>query len=299
MPPRPLAALPGAIHQTRRVLLYGFTPSRWLRLAFVGWLATLGMGRLRLHVPGPSPAVGMPSVDETWWSLWPWVGLGVAVLVLIGLFLAGIWTVVLFLRSRGAFLLVDVLVRDRGDLWRTWDRFGALADEVFFLRLELAAGMVALTGLALGSGLGSMGVWWWLDRSAPLIVPVAGCVALFTGTLAGGVVLAYHLAVLVLDELVVPVMYVRRCSVDAAMGFVADRIHRYPGAFLRYALARSAVGLLLWTLGAALWVLFCCVQWIPFLDALWLVPLRVLLRAWTLGWVAQLADDLAWLGPAP
>lgn len=294
---RATTAVPSAIEHTRRLLFDGSSSGTWLTIAFAAWLATLGTGGTRFRVPGASGApMGVPAVDETWSAVWPWVALAFGVLVLVGLFAIGLWVAIVFLNTRGAFLLLDNVVTGRAAIVRPWNRHAALADDLFLFRLKLGFAFLGLVGLPLLSGFGSIALWSWLQPDATLLVPVAVAVTLVCAFVVLSFTAVYHLALTVVYDIVVPVMFVRRCTVSSALRFFANVACEVPRAVLSYALLRVGLGLAVGTIGLLVSALFCCVQWIPFVDTVLLLPLIVFMRAFSLHFVAGLDPDLARLG---
>lgn len=294
MDPRPIAAVTAAARHTRRLLFGGWSAQRWLYLAFAAWLAHLGSGGMRFRVPGaPRPSMGVPAVDETWSELWPWMALALGVLVLVGLFALGLWVAVVYLNARGAFLFVEMLVRDASTISRSWRRHGALADDLFLFRVRLGLAYFAAVGIPCTVGALAVGGWSWWAPETPLLVPVAGGLLALCLLVALQLTLLYRGLLVLLYDLVVPIMYVRRVGVRTAARSVASLLLAHPRMALRYAAVRTALGAGAaaagLTVGGLLWMFGS----MPVVDAVILVPVLVFVRSFSMHFAARLAPDLA------
>lgn len=293
MDPRPVDAVTAAARHTRRLLFGSWSAQRWLYLAFAGWLAHLGAGGMRFRVPGaPRPSMGVPAVDETWSDVWPWLALALGVLVLVGLFALGLWIAVVYVNARGSFLFVEMLARGPGSVARSWRRHGALADDLFLFRVRLGLGYFAAVGLPCTASALAVGAWSWWAPETSLLVPVAVGVCAFCAWVAVQLTVLYRCCLVLLNDLVVPIMYVRRVGVRPAARAAAALLVARPRMAARYAAIRvvlgAAAGFVGLAVGAVLWLF----GGMPGVEAIVLVPVLVFLRSFSMHFAARLAPDL-------
>lgn len=293
MDPRPADAVSAAARHTRRLLFGSWSAQRWLYLAFAGWLAHLGAGGMRFRVPGaPRPSMGVPAVDETWSDVWPWMALALGVLVLVGLFALGLWIAVVYVNARGSFLFVEMLARGPGGIARSWRRHGALADDLFLFRVRLGLAYFAAVGLPCTLSALAVGAWSWWAPETSLLVPMSVGVGAFCALVAVQLTLLYRCSLVLLHDLVVPIMYVRRVGVRPAARAAAALLMARPRLAARYAGVRAllggAAGVVALAVGAVLWIFGS----MPGVEAVVLLPVLVFVRSFSMHFAARLAPDL-------
>lgn len=305
----PVAALSTALTSTRRQLFDPFDATRYAALAFTVWLAHFGSAgglspglRGSPNVPagpaGPIEAPDAAKVQEVAAQLAPWlptIAAGVAVAALLG-FLFG--AVVLWLQSRGTFLVIDNLAHGRAAIGAPWREQAQPANALFRFRLlvNFTGGLVALLTAAF--------VAWavWGSVLTGTVDPARIGMAIAGGVLAGGFLVVVGITDACATEFVAPLMYVRRGSTWSGFRDLGALVMREPGSFVLYLLLRLAVAIaagLAMVLGT---VLTCGLAMLPFVGTLVLLPVFVYERMYALHFMAGLADDLrplALIAPEP
>jgi hypothetical protein len=279
-----------------RMLFRPFDAGKWLVVGFAAWLAGLasggggGSGNI-------SAGDGRAEVVDGFHRGWEWLmdHEVVAGLIFAGiLVLLAIVVVLLWVSSRGKFVFLDNVVRDRAAIVEPWKRYRRQGNSLFAFRLIVLV-------LCLPLALGVVGLLAWLtfgpDGWARLDGPamVAGIGA--TVLLGFALVVTTLYAVFFLDAFVVPLMYHFDLGVLAAWRRFLGLLRARPGWFL-------LVGLFVFVLtlaaGSAIFVtgcMTCCLGFLllmlPYVGTVVLLPLIVFYRAFTLSFLAQLEPELA------
>lgn len=295
-PGRPtlLEPLSRALDWTGQVLFRPFDIKKWFVLGFCAWLSQLGQG-------GGGSSNWNLSGDEARYKVerahdWALAHLGLVIFIAVTLVVLGIVLILLFtwLSSRGKFMFVDGVVRDRGAVVEPWHRFRQLGNSLFFFRVVFGicafivigatVGMMALSLFALGiderdpgAGVLAFIILWIL-----VIMALAFAVAL--------VALAVH-------DFVVPIMWVRGSRVMDAWSEFLTLLSGRPGVFFLYVLLRFLVAVVVIAISCIVVCVTCCVAAIPYIGTVLLLPLHVFHRSFSLYFLSQFGPDYAPLGP--
>ena len=290
-----------ALTQVRRVLFEPFQLGNWFVLGFCAWLAYLGQftgfgggfpgnggGKNGMNLPVKSPADFVEPARSFLESNWVWL---IPVLTAVVVFAVGLWLFVLWISSRGQFMFLDCVIRNRAAVvvpWKTQARSGwslfqfrlltVLASGIFFGAVALVV-FLGFTGLANAPELKWVGI-------AALIVAAIGAIAL--------ILLAVAAAVL-MDDFVLPLMWLRQQGCLAAwrefLGLLGSRM----GAFILYLLLRLGLGILTGILVLAVILGTCCIAGclmaLPYLGTVLILPILVFSRALPLYFLAQFGRD--------
>jgi len=295
-----IEAVTGAYERTKRVLFEPFDIGKWFVLGFCAWLASLGEGGgggSGVNFPG-SPGGGpggrggggLPpefraAIDWCEEHLLLVIAAAVALFVL----LVAIWVVVTWLSSRGRFMFLDGVVRNRGAIVEPWRRFRTVANSLFWFRILVGA--IGLVLLGLIATLGVVIAWedlcaWEFGRKA-LIGFVASMVMMLPLGLIG------FLIGLLLKDFVVPVMYLRGARVLAAWGvFGREILSGHFGAIVLFYLLKIVLAIGMVVIACCATCATCCLAAIPYLGTVILLPLFVFERCYSLYFVQQVGP--AW-----
>jgi hypothetical protein len=280
-----------AIDHTRRLLFEPFNLQKWLVLGFCAFLAHLGSGgsynfngnpfNQTRHGDQPDfSAVG------SWISehLPLIIGLGVILFV----FILALAILFQWLSSRGQFMFLDGVARNRAEIVEPWTHFQALGDQLFRFRLMLLLATFAWLILCLGFGL--------LIALPDLHARTFGSSALTALLGAGGLLLvgliALSLIGVVLRDFIVPIMYRRHLGTSEA--WAVFRQDLLPGNGWRF-VGFYVMSCLLWV-GATLLMLLgccltCCIALLPYISSVVFLPIFVFFRSYSLCFLAQFGDE--------
>lgn len=281
-----------AVAYTRRLLFEPFNAQQWFVLGFSAFLAQLGGG-------GPYQYNGNP-FDRSTRSGWPdlspvatWITKHLTLVITLGvllfLIILALSMLFLWLSSRGQFMFLDGVTRDRAEIVEPWSRFRQLGDQLFRFRL-----MLMLAALALFLVCGGLGVLIALPDIHARAFRASAITGLVT---AGGILLIGVIALTIIGHLlkdfVVPIMY--KWNLDTSAAWAKLRQELLPGNGWRF-VGFYLMTFLLW-IPATLLVLLgscltCCLALLPYLSSVAFLPISVFFRCYSLGFLAQFGE--AW-----
>ena len=290
-----------SIDRTRRVLFAPFDIVKWLKLGFCAFLATLlegggsgnggggggdhghgGSGRGPEVPENFSDAVGMAwqwLVGNPFWAI-----LIAAVLVV----LIVITVVLLWLRARGKFMFLDGVVQNRGAVVEPWRRFRVVANSLFWFYMLIGVVEVVLIG---GLVIGIVAVLW-TDVVAGHSTPGVLAAIVLGVCIALPCVLASALIGSLLDNLVIPVMYLRGLKVWPAWGvFGREILTGHIGAVILFCLMRILISLVVAIASILACCFTCCLAALPYIGSVILLPLSTFERCYGLYFLEQYGDS--------
>jgi hypothetical protein len=277
-----------AIEQTKKVLFAPFDLGKWLGLGFCAFLAMLGRGGGGGgNVQGPGgggPGGGAPDLEP----VIDWIRENAALLaaivggvLLLSLALAMLLT---WLSGRGEFMFLDGVVRNRGAVVEPWHEYRREGNSLFRFRFAL----VLLSMLVMLLLLAVCGVIAWPDLNAQ--------------RMGGGVMLAMLLGVLgilgftfvmalvqlFLKDFVVPIMYLQRIStMEAWRIFNSEMVPGNLGKLVLYVLMKILIACVTMAAATGLMCATCCIAALPYVSSVFLLPLLVFERAYSLYFIGQ------------
>ncbi|MCA1808399.1 MAG: hypothetical protein ABR497_00645 [Kiritimatiellia bacterium] len=294
-----VAPVNSAMETVRRILFAPFDLSRWLILGFTAWLATMAgdvsWSGINFNF---NPGRAMSAADLPARAL-PWLRENAFLLMAIILPLAVLGLVVsllvLWVGSRGKFMFLENIVRNRAEVAAPWRRNRGAGNSYFLFSLVFALASLLLLALLLG-GLALLALPDWSRDTVG-----AGTV---TALLLGAFTIPLYLLVLacvlaLMEDFVVPLMLLRSCRVMAAWRILADLLRQRPGAFALYLLFRTLLQLVLGLLALLLMCATCCLAAVPYVGAVLLLPLHVFMRTYSLHYLEQFGPAYCLMEDAP
>ncbi len=298
-----------AIEHTKRILFRPFDLGKWFTLGFCAFLATLGDGGgggggcsgwgggPGRAAPGPgAPGGGVPPEIQEGID---WVRNNVTSVILIGVvvlaLVLGLTALFTWLQSRGKFMLLAGVARNQARVTAPWREFRDLGNSLFGFAfvLQLIGMTVVMLCAAAGFAIA------WPDIKAGHF----GDNAMF-GLLFGGlplVVVGFALIVvtLLLDDFVVPTMYLRRVPVMSAWSIArAELFAGNVGTLVLFYLMKIVLGLVIGVLGILMICGTCCIGALPYLSSVVLLPLSVFGASYTLCFIEQFGPQWGFFTPA-
>jgi hypothetical protein len=285
--------------RARRMLFTPFALERWVALGFAAFLsewltggAGHGGGRWRTgdHWAGREALDRVSGVlhDPVWLPLI----IGIVVLVV------AILLVFQYIGSRGKFVFLDDVVCERHLIGQPWREYAAQGNSLFLWRVGL---WLVTAALALAVTLPILGLVFEAIRQERLALLLVGPAIIGMAAL-GGIGILAAVAVLLLDEFVVPIMYRHRVSAtEAWRRFLPLLGGRWP-VFLLYALLQLVLHIALVGVLAAFGLATCCVGLlllvVPYVGQVVLLPVHVFFRALGPEFLRQFGSDFdAFGGP--
>ncbi len=283
-----------AIAWTKRVLFRPFDLVKWLAVGFCAWLAALGEGGANFRVNLPSNRSGPSGRDiEEWINEYTVeVVLIVVGLVLLGL---GLWLLFTWLSSRGKFMFLDNVARNRAEIREPWGLFRSEGNSLFWFRVAfgLIAGLVIL--IVAGAALLMLYPSFRAEDLQPL-----GMVGLAAGIpLILILVVIYACIALFLEDFVVPIMYLRRWRVMDAWREFWSLLTGNAGTFVLYVLFKIVMGICIGVIALVITCITCCLAALPYVGMVILLPLFVFGRSYSLYFLAQFRPEYGLLPDDP
>ena len=279
-----------ALAHARRILFEPFNARKWFVLGFSAFLAQLGGGSFNFS--GNPLDYRSRSMGHDFSPVTGWITAHLPLVIALGvvLFILVLALVVLFqwLGSRGVFMFLDGVARDRAEIVEPWTRFQHLGNRLFRFRL-----MLLLTSLGLLIVCGGLGV---LIALPDLHARTFGASALAAVMAAGGLLFLGLLAIaiigLLLRDFVAAIMYRRNLGTSEAWAVLRREL--LPGNAWRF-VGFYLMNLLLWIPAVLLIVigccLTCCVAILPYLSSVVFLPIFVFFRCYSLVFLEQFGEE--------
>ena len=278
-----------AIERVKQILFRPFDFGKWIAIGFCAWLATPVMGRIGSGFNFMNPTSKGTSnfrfdhardyiLQNLGWIL-PLVAVGI-------MFFLVIWSVMTWLSSRGQFMLIHCVALNRGEIANPWQKFATQAKSLWLVMLVFGGAWVLL----------------WLPVLAALAVGVftnfsSGTVALLIIAVlllvCVGIVLG--LACSMTLNFVVPIMYLRGGTCREAWREMVKLLRPNFGNFVVYYLFQIVLQTVISTLVIVLILCTCCIAGclmaIPFLGSVFILPITVFQRSYSLYYLAQYGPE--------
>src|SRR5579884_402977 len=283
-----------AIERAGRVCFRPFDLGKWLTIGFCAFLANFAGGGVNM----PSfnfnyrTSAGAPSgktFAQDLRSAIEWMQANLTLLLVVGsvvlLLSIALGAVFTWLGSRGQFMFIDNIVRNRAAVVAPWNKYCREGNSLFLSRFLLAlpvlVAIFAVPVLALYLALPD------IQNQTFGSAAKIGLAVLIIGFLV--IVLVSWLVTLCLNDFVVPIMFVRRIGViEACRVFLDEMLAGHIGTLVLYVLFKMVIS---FTVGLLMAMLFCCtlcIAAIPYLGThVLLLPIHVFLRSYSLFFIEQ------------
>lgn len=276
-------AIDGAMRRTGHVLFRPFEVEKWFVMGFCAWLASLGQGGFNFNLRFPW-GPGRLDLGHGFHDLGVAVPLvltlaGVCAVVGIALVIVLAW-----LSARGSFMFLDGVARNRGAVVEPWHQFREQGNSLFWFRVVLfligLLCMVVIVGVGFGLALPDL----VSDHFGPMAV---------VGIVVGGMlflpfVIVMAVVMSLLDDFIVPIMYLRGLrTVDAWKVFRHEVAAGYFWNFVVFYLVKFLIGIAVAIIAALATCLTCCIAALPYIGTVILLPLHVFMRCYSLCFLQQ------------
>ncbi len=295
--------IPCALAHTKRILFQPFDLGKWFVLGFSAFLAMLGEGGggggSGFHVPTSGGRGNQINGDQVIAFVGDHIVLisSVAVVIVVPLALSAL---LLWLGSRGKFMLLDNVAHNRAEVVAPWKYFRNLGNSLFLFEFVVSVLVFLLVIVVLA---GAVAIAWpdiieRVFRGAALGAIVALVLGIALVVIAAGIVKS------MVQHFVVPVMYLRNLPVLAAVRvFGAELLAKNIWAFVRFLLMCFVLGiavtLMILLLGSCTCCIGCCVMAIPYVGTVLLLPIIVFWRCYSLCFLEQFGAQWRVIQPVP
>jgi hypothetical protein len=282
------APLSGAFELTREILFRPFDFTKWLVLGFAAFLAGLADGTRSgtgFNFPSGSDFKGRgfstsgEEVNVDWTIVGP-------ILAVVAIIFIVVTVVCFWAGSRGRFIFIDCIVRNRAAIAEPWREFSREGNSLFFLMI-----VVTLIFFAIAAVLATP---FWLPFARGQGFTFTPALLLY-GLIGFAIFMVVGVVWALLFWFVPVVMYRQRCTPVAALRQIGNLVVEYPVPFILFLLV--AIGL--WTGGAIFSCLVtcftCCLAALPYVGSVILLPLYVFYYSFTLLFLRQFGPEFdAW-----
>lgn len=269
-----------AFELTKKILFQPFDIGKWFVIGFAAWLATFFCGgggsgvrrwfnngdwRWQAHHQGPP------------WSFHdvePWV---IPVVLFGFLFVLALALLFLWLNSRGRFMFIDCIVRNRGAIAEPWREYAADGNRFFVFQLVLAlCSLVAVGGLAL--------LYFVSAHGGAFVIALPLLILFGIAFVLVAIVIAF------VTHLMVPVMYRQRCGAIEAFRAVWLLFVENLGVCILFLLFMLVLYIAAGMIACLAGCVTCCIAALPYIGTVILLPVVMTLYAFPLCFLRQFGD---------
>ena len=282
----------------KKILFQPFDLTKWLVIGFAAFLANLS-GGIHFNFPTNWNRRHWRPLSGNDWNaminqLPHWLRDPLFITVVVILFVALI-VIFSWLSSRGRFIFTDCIVKNRGAIVAPWRDFRKEGNSYFLFRLLIA---VLFLIIAAFIAFGSVAVLWLKHKG---LSDHLGFATIFCTVFVALIFFFLALACTVILHFMLPVMYRRRCRAVKAFGIVGSLITKFPGEIVLYCLFFIVLAIASALVSCVLFCATCCIAAIPYIGTVILLPIFVLLRAFSFCFLRQFGPDYdVWQGiPEP
>lgn len=292
------APLERAWERMKELLFRPFHLGFWCVLGFSAWLAGLGSGPGgsganfgdHSHDFGRSLRHGISSLMHNTLLISIFLFVGLAVLVFVA--------ILLWISSRGKFIYLDNVLRQRAEIVEPWGRLRKLGDSLFLWRLGFVLSVFLLAILLVGipmvaaavAGGGDIDSLSVFSLSAMGVVIVLSVIFLALGaTLIG----------LFLESFIVPIMYRFELKTTEAWRYFIPWLKARPASFVGYAAFVLLLAIGFGILSVLACFMTCCLAALPYVGTVLFLPLLVTYRYFSLEWLSQFDEGFDFFSPLP
>jgi hypothetical protein len=288
-----------SVDRTRRVLFAPFDIVKWLKLGFCAFLAQLMEGGANFNYSSRNyehgGSGGGPELPERFSDAvgmaWQWLVENYiwGILIAAALVLLIVIAVVLsWLKARGKFMFMDGVVLNRGAIVEPWKRYRSLGNSLFwFYMVYIALYLLVMAAMVVG-----LLAIIWPDIAAgefggrAIMGIVLGACTMLPFLLIGGFIW------LLLDDLVIPVMYLRSLGVWAAWGvFGREILSGHIGSVILFWLMRIVIAIAVAIATLLICCFTCCLALLPYIGTVILLPLLTFDRCYGLYFLQQYGES--------
>ena len=209
----------------------------------------------------------------------------VALAVVIGL-------LVNWLSSRGKFMLLDGIVKNRGAVSEPWSDFKTEGNSLFLFRIVV--GLIALVGFLVAAGIPVLialpDIKTGIFSEASFAAIIFGCFLVIPYIIA---CFAFSFFVRVF---VVPTMYLKRVRAVEGMGLAWRSLCKgHLGSAVLYCLMMFLLGIVSVVVALIATCATCCIIALPYIGSVILLPITVFFVCYSITYIQQFGDDWQFL----
>ena len=212
--------------------------------------------------------------------------IGIVAVVMVVIFVLVL--VMYWLGSRGQFLFLDNIVRNRGAIVWPWQYYARQANSLFWFQMLIMAISFAVI-LPLVIVAIAMGIPLYTQHRWPHAGEIAGFVGL--GLIYMVLTIVFSIVLFIFREFGVPIMFRNGLLARAAFWESMRLLRLHPGSVILFVLLRMAIFIGVAILSVIACCFTCCLAMIPYLGTLVLLPVLIYVRCFSLDCLAQFGPE--------
>ena len=207
----------------------------------------------------------------------------VAIALVFGFILLFCW-----LGSRGQFMFLDNIVRNRGAISWPWQYYARQANSLLgFYLLIMVISLAILLPIIVGAVV--MCIPLFQQHRWPVGGEITGFVVLGIAYLV--LALAINFIMFVFREFGIPLMFRNGLQARPAFSASMNLLRQHPGSIVVFVLLRIAIFLGVAILSIIICCATCCIGALPYVGTVFLLPVLVYVRCFTLDCLAQFGPE--------
>jgi len=289
----PIDPIAPAWNHMVRILFQPFEFKKWMLLGFCAFLAQCGEGGGN---SGNWSNWSNSNNQQGYGEAKQWIesnlelviGLavgGIALMMMIGL-------LVTWISSRGRFMLLDGIVKNRAAVSEPWTEFKTEGNSLFLFRIVV--GLIAIVGFLIAAGIPILialpDFQTETFSEASFAAIVFGCF-LFIPYIIACIAFSFFLKIFV-----VPTMYLKRVRAVEGMGIAWRTLCKdHLGSAILFFLMMFLLGIVSVIVTIVATCCTCCLTIIPYIGSVILLPISVFFVCYSITYIQQFGDDWQFL----
>jgi hypothetical protein len=285
-----------AIEKTKTILFRPFDAEKWLVIGFCAWLASLikggfhGMSRFNHERPDHY-------MDEVTAKIAGFAGTHIVAIsitiIAAAIFFVAILVLLLWLSSRGQFMFLDCLAKNKAQVIQPWQIFKRQANSLFGFRLLLTViGFAVITALIVPI------IFFAIAAKASSSIAIIAIVMIIVMALL--IILASSILGLVQAlafDFVIPIMYLQKINVLAAWQRFWPILKCHFWKIMLYLLFKLLITMCIGAIVMFIFVLGCCcccisvILLIPYIGTVILLPFPSFSKLYNLCFIRQFGSE--------
>lgn len=282
----------GAAYELMKTILFRpFDLAKWLAIAFAAFISGAwggGFNPSRMGRWGSGHWKYRSASHGNWPSDWTMPAWAIPLIIVGALVVLCLVLVLMWVTARGRFIFTDCVVKNRAAIAEPWHEFRREGNSFFLFSLVVGLVALFLTVILILIIVVPLGLFS-SDRTASagfgFFFAVMACIVF------GLIWLVFSLFFALVAQLMVPVMYRRRCSAKDAFLDAARLVLRHPGSFVLLLLFGIVLAIAVAILGTIISCLTCCIGGLPYVSTVLLLPAIVWLLGFKLLFLRQFGDE--------
>ena len=272
-----------------RILFKPFEFKKWMLLGFCAFLSHCGesggSGNNWSNWSNSSNRQGFDSAKQ-------WVESNIELVIgfVVGVIALSIIVAlfVTWISSRGKFMLLDGIVKNRGAVSEPWTEYKTEANSLFLFRIVV--GIIAIVGLLVAAGVPILiafpDIRGGTFSEASFAAIIFGCFLLIPYIIAC-IAFAFFVRVFV-----VPTMYLKRVRAVEGMGIAWRSLCKgHLGSAILFFLMMFLLGIVSVIVTIVATCATCCLTIIPYIGSVILLPIAVFFVCYTLTYIQQFGEE--------